>query len=191
MADNALSDEGITAVASALSGNNGYGASLVLLDLSQNQLGRQGAESLSLLMNHPHGCMLKTLKLSKCRAGDAGGARIFEALQDQVTVTDLDVSFNDLGSRTVAKALNNLLEDNSTLQRLGLGWNEFGSHACKHIRSSLSQNLSLLELDLRWNSVGAVGAMEIGAALRHNKVLQTLDLTHCNVAERGAMVRTN
>jgi hypothetical protein len=47
----------------------------------------------------------------------------------QLTVTDLDLSSNKLGGAGFGEALRCLLEENSVLRRLELGWNGAHQHA--------------------------------------------------------------
>jgi hypothetical protein len=185
LANNALTDDGLVPLARALA----TCSRLEYVDLSENRIRSDGCEALGrlLCMNDPPS-RINTLKIAKNNLGDGAGRVLCDALADQLTVTALDLSSNKLGGLRFGEALRCLLENNSVLQRLDLGWNGITSSIARKIVPALSDTLSLQYLGLQWNALGDVGGVALGYALRHNQTVQVLDVSHCNIGERGTMV---
>ena len=185
LANNALTDDGLVPLARALTACS----RLEYVDLSENRIRSDGCEALGRLLRvHDPPSRINTLKLAKNNLGDGAGTVLCDAIADQLTVTTLDLSSNNLGGLRFGEALRCLLENNSVLQRLELGWNGITSSIARKIVPALSDTLSLQYLGLQWNALGDVGGVALGYALRHNQTLQVLDVSHCNIGERGTMV---
>ena len=185
LGNNAITDEGLVPLARALQSCR----SLEYLDLSENRIRSDGCEALGRLVQAVDPpTQVKSIILAKNNLGDKAGKLLCDALADQLTMTELDLSSNKLGGAAFGEALRGILENNSVLERLELGWNGITSSIAKRIVPGLSTNPSLQYIGLQWNALGDEGGVALGYALRHNKALEVLDVSHCSIAERGAMV---
>jgi hypothetical protein len=76
-----------------------------------------------------------------------------------------------------AVILERLRNNDPSLTRLDLGWNQIGDAEAKDI--ALQDNTTLTTLDLGFNFIGDAGAIHISLALKNNTTLTSLDL-RCN-----------
>ena len=58
----------------------------------------------------------------------------------------------------------------------------------EHLARGLADNTSLRKLNLSWNAFGSEGTCALGVALRTNAALNNLDLSHNNIDEAAAVV---
>ena len=70
--------------------------------LGNNQAGMLTADALARALKPSSGGLkvLRVLNISHNRLGDAGGALVIEAIQDNVSLRTLDLGSNDLASKT-------------------------------------------------------------------------------------------
>ena len=124
----------------------------------------------------------------EARYAVSSSSLLMNALQTNRSVTDLNLSDNDIGSHhDCGAALNRLLSSNNALLSLNLSRNPLG-FSCKPAPSSssgpvcamasgLSQNTNLRELSLSDCCVQAKGVEALGVCLSVNTSLLTLDLS--------------
>lgn len=140
--------------------------------------------------------------------GDAGCLAAVPALDDNSSLTQLDLSCNMIrvdGVSAVAQALHatanssvalvnlsanfakdpgaaafgELLATSSTVTALDLHANQIGNTGAKALARGLAASTVLKTLDLRANDIGDAGAVELIAAARRSPCLTLLNL-HCN-----------
>lgn len=87
--------------------------------LGNNQAGMLTADALARALKPSSGGLkvLRVLNISHNRLGDAGGALVIEAIQDNVSLRTLDLGSNDLASKT-KHALCKTLKVNRTLEEI-------------------------------------------------------------------------
>ena len=180
------------------------------LNLSRNDIGDSGAESISraLVVNSS----LTNLDLSRNAISDSGAESISQALAANTSLTNLDLSWNFIfgsGAASLFKALavnsslNNLdlsrnciegsgaaslsqaLAATSSLNNLCLSWNGLCDSGAATLSLALSVNSSLTNLNLSWNGIGDFGASSLFRALAANSSLTYLDLSRNFIGDSG------
>lgn len=149
---------------------------MLLMTLVFPRIGYEGAELI--------GDGIKTstsilaLDLSFCNITDAGGEILINALTEQDTCKELNLSSNNLGPKTGA-ALELLLVSNKIIEALILSDNDFYfDNASVPIMRGLLTNETLMFLDLSWN---ALCGEEFGKILSKSikaSSLKIIDLSH-------------
>ena len=77
------------------------------------------------------------------------------------------------------------LEHNATITNLDLSWNNISDVGVEFLTRALTTNFVITQLDLFGNSIGAVGAEHIAGALA-TSAITTLDLGRNNIGDAGA-----
>jgi hypothetical protein len=164
-----LGDEGATAVAEALTCGGGR---LRHLSLEGCGIGRRGTFSISELVRHPVGSLLRVLELGRNDVGDDGAKLLADALVG-------GGKGGQVGCR------------HHMLVRLGLAEGGIGDVGALHLAAALMSNRSLIALSLRDNpritDVGAAGLLgviyddaSIYRIVQCNHILKSLDLRGCS-----------
>ena len=99
------------------------------------------------------------------------------ALEENSTLTSLDLSWNEIGDKG-ATSMAAALEKNSTLTSLDLSENEIGHIGAASLAAALQKNSTLTSMSLRGNDIGDEGVASLAAALEKNYALEVLD---CNL----------
>lgn len=147
LGDNAIGDEGIRAIADAVSRTR---APLTNLGLSNNAFGDVGACLLAAALEKSES--LEVLDLRGNKIGPAGAARLSEALQRAPRLRKLKLGQNavgDAGARDLAEALPRC----EGLEELALESNGITDIGCKSIVESLEAGCNLRTLLLRGNQL--------------------------------------
>ena len=140
------------------------------IDLSDIAIGNATAKWVAGALR---GTSLKTLGLRRCSLSPEAVRSLAEALHNNLSLTNLNLSGNDLcdvGAAHVA----GVLKTNATLQRLGLANCGIGPQAAGVIAEALVANVTLNTLDLGFNNIGdGVAFVE---ALKVNRSLLALSV---------------
>ncbi|XP_072893780.1 NACHT, LRR and PYD domains-containing protein 3-like isoform X2 [Hemitrygon akajei] len=211
LGDNKLGDSGVKLVSAALRnpeckiqklklyrvGLTGSGAkdlvsalsinpSLMELYLSDNKLGDSGVKLVSAALRNPE-CKIQKLGLEKVGLTDSGAEDLVSALSTNPSLTELNLSCNELGDsgvKLVSAALWNLECKIQKLELRDVGLTESGA---EDLASALSTNLSLTELYLSNNKLGNSGVKLVCAALRNSECkIQKLGLRGVGLTDSGA-----
>ncbi|KAL1922193.1 uncharacterized protein VTP21DRAFT_9732 [Calcarisporiella thermophila] len=127
---------------------------------------------------------LKLLKPEKFKASlrESSGELIAHVLQDNPTLTQLDLSYNKISTEGI-KAIALSLRENTTLSKLNLGYSEayyeITAEGGIAIAQALRENTTLTHLDLQCNEISDEGGIAIAQALQVNTTL-----THLNLQQR-------
>jgi Ran GTPase-activating protein (RanGAP) involved in mRNA processing and transport len=111
------------------------------------------------------------------RLEDGGTAVLAKLLATNTSVTDVDLSFNDIGPLGLA-ALSDGLQSNQSLGSLNLNNNNFGTDEGKCLAQFVLDNTTVSKLLLNGNKLRAKGAQAIAAALKKDTVLVELHLNN-------------
>jgi Ran GTPase-activating protein (RanGAP) involved in mRNA processing and transport len=192
--DNRLTDRGLGKFIDMLSNQT----RIVEVDLSENKLDSASSEALAAYLKTNH-CTLKTLRLSCADLDDGETALFMEALQENKSITHVDLSHNMIGgigeksafihsnSTSGGAAIAKAITSNSTLLHLDLSWNKLGPASAIHLGQALRLNNTLLYLNLAYNGIKNEGAEAIGSALLLNICLVQIDLSYNGIGSHGTI----
>lgn len=124
---------------------------------------------------------LLRVNLGGYKLGDEAAANLAASLRRNVSITDLDLSYNCLGGGAIAFAI----RDNRTIARLDLSGNYLGNGGAAAIAEGLRRNVSVRVLDLSRNQIGNDGARALADALLCNLTLVSLDLSTNEIGAEG------
>ncbi|KAL2086055.1 hypothetical protein ACEWY4_017114 [Coilia grayii] len=159
--------------------------SLTELDLSDNDLSDSGVQLLSKGLSSPH-CHLQTLRLAKCKLTKKSCEIVAAVLQSPNSLTELDLSDNDLGDSGVQRLSKVLSSPHCHLQTLRLAKCKFRQKSCEILAAVLQSPNSLLQLDLRYNDLRDSGVQLLSKGLSSPHChLQTLRLSGCAISDEG------
>ncbi|XP_072133339.1 NACHT, LRR and PYD domains-containing protein 3-like [Mobula birostris] len=143
-----LTDSGAEDLVSALSTN----PSLKGLYLSYNELGDSGVKLVSMALRNPE-CKIQKLWLHNVGLTDSGAESLVSALSTNPSLTELDLSDNELGD-SGAKLLSEALKNPEyKIQKLGLCNVGLTDSGAEDLVSTRSTNPSLTDLNLALNSL--------------------------------------
>ncbi|XP_064421335.1 NACHT, LRR and PYD domains-containing protein 3-like [Latimeria chalumnae] len=140
-------------------------SSLMELDLRQNKLGDSGVKHLSTGLRDPN-CKLQKLVLVQCDLTAGCCEDLSSVLSTNSSLTELDLSYNNLGDSGVKHLSTGLRDPKCELQKLELMRCDLTAGCCKDLSSILSTNSSLTELNLDGNyNLGDSGVKHLSAGL--------------------------
>ncbi|XP_072133528.1 uncharacterized protein [Mobula birostris] len=182
-----LSDVGLTAngakdLISTLSTNR----SLKELSLNDNKLGDSGVKLLSAALRDSE-CNIQKLWLRNVGLTDSGVEDLASALSTNPSLTELNLSANELGDSGVKLVSAALTNSKFCIQKLWLSDVGLTANGAKDLISTLSTNRSLKELSLNDNKLGDSGVKLLSAALRDSECnIQKLCLWNVGLTDSGA-----
>ncbi|XP_062397818.1 NACHT, LRR and PYD domains-containing protein 12-like isoform X2 [Sardina pilchardus] len=160
LADCGLTENGGDILAFALQSTK---SALTELDLSKNTLGDCEEKLLSQALN-PR-CKLKMLRLASCKLTEKSSENIAKTVSVILSLTELDLSHNDLNIIGVYHLKRALCSDNCKLQILRLSGCKLTEESCKVLASAALCWVSLEELDLSHNQIDTAGILLLHYAL--------------------------
>ncbi|XP_055266532.1 NACHT, LRR and PYD domains-containing protein 7 [Moschus berezovskii] len=154
--------------------------SLKCLDLTASEFLDEGVKLLCLTLRHPK-CVLQKLSLENCQLTEACCKELSSALIVNQRLTHLCLAKNDLGDGGVKILCEGLSYPECQLQILVLRHCNINRHGCKYISKLLQGDSSLTSLDLGFNPI-ATGLCFLYEALKKpNCNLKCLRLWGCAV----------
>ena len=158
--------------------------SLTKLDLKRKDVGDEGGMVVAGLI--PVMGALTKMSLADNNLGEEGTKAICEALEQNKTLKELDISEGTAGAKHVA----NMLCVNVALTKLSLAQNKLEEAGTKSICKALEQNTTLKELDISGdhcgsNTGGSAGAKHVAKMVRVNGALTKLSLAQNKLEEVG------
>ncbi|MGC6403933.1 MAG: hypothetical protein ACON5A_01640 [Candidatus Comchoanobacterales bacterium] len=145
------------------------------LYLDANKLGEEWAKMLAERFNQPNQWQLDELILANNNI-KKGAVALANALEDNTTLNTLGLTGNAIQDDG-AKALAELLKSNYTLSQLVLNNNEISDTGVGYLANALTSNKGLKILSLVWNNkISSNGIEKLAVALQHNDSLEELNL---------------
>lgn len=161
--------------------------SLTSLQLSDNEIGPDGAEFLEELLQDNES--LVQLDLSHNSLRGTSMAALAKGLQRNFTLTSLSVAYCEIdaaGAADLAKCFTELLEGRLSLcclKELDLTGNLVACAGAQYLAEALKVNQSLENLVLVDNGIGEEGAELLAQGVKYNVALRTLNLSRNNFFE--------
>ena len=197
LADNRLTQKSLVEIVNRLieMGKEGK-TSLENLNLSDNNLGIKGANSIHRMLITQPPINLITLQLSRVGLTDRQVEELVHGLIEvgngigAHSLQVIDVSHNKISSRggVAFGQLLGLEDSKCQITELDLSWNVLSGKGAVKLGQALAGEDTLQKLNLAYNSFGKSGALSLGKALETNDTLSYLDLTSNNVGGPAAMV---
>jgi Ran GTPase-activating protein (RanGAP) involved in mRNA processing and transport len=138
---------------------------------------------------------LKSLDLQKNLLQSPGIKIIGEALQNNYTLTSINLLFSRIGDNpdnphnnydtTGAEAIAAVLKNNHTLTSINLACNMLYEDSAYVLADALTKNSTLVSFDLSQNKINDLGATAISTALIKHNSLTSLKLFSCSIWETG------
>ncbi|KAM7395453.1 hypothetical protein PAMA_006960 [Pampus argenteus] len=147
--------------------------SIVLQNLSNNQLGLDGADIISKMLLDNY--YIKSIKLSGNDFDDSAAKYFADALKGDYVIKELDLSHNRFCDAGGAQ-LGQMLATNVGIEVLNLSWNHLRMSGAVALCAGLKVNSTLKQLQLSWNGFSRAESESLGQALRENSTLVVLDL---------------
>ncbi|XP_072133414.1 uncharacterized protein [Mobula birostris] len=177
-----LTDSGAQDLVSALRTN----PSLKELSLNDNKLEDSGVKLVSAALRISE-CKIQKLWLRNVGLTDSGVEDLASALSTNPSLTELNLSANELGDSGVKLVSAALTNSKFCIQKLWLSDVGLTANGAKDLISTLSTNRSLKELSLNDNKLGDSGVKLLSAALRDSECnIQKLCLWNVGLTDSGA-----
>ncbi|XP_059814770.1 NACHT, LRR and PYD domains-containing protein 12-like [Hypanus sabinus] len=156
------------------------------LTLCYNKLEDSGVKLVSESLRNPQ-CKIQKLWLWEVGLTDSGAEDLASALSTNPSLTELDLSHNQLGYSGVKLVSAALRNPECKIQILRLWEVGLTDSGAEDLASALSTNPSLTELDLSHNQLGYSGVKLVSAALRNPECkIQILRLWSVGLTDSGA-----
>ncbi|XP_072354325.1 NACHT, LRR and PYD domains-containing protein 3-like isoform X2 [Scyliorhinus torazame] len=156
------------------------------LKLGYNHLGDSGVKLLSAALRKSD-CKIQTLDLNENDLTDSCAEDLASALSANQSLTDLELSNNNLGDSGVKILTAALRSSECKVQKLSLSDNTLTDSCAKDLSSALNANWILKDLDLGWNKLGDSGVKFLSEALRNPDCkIRKLHLYENGITDSGA-----
>ncbi|XP_064410532.1 NACHT, LRR and PYD domains-containing protein 3-like [Latimeria chalumnae] len=138
-----------------------------LKDVTLSFQSLQETDSRVLRKHLQYSFQLQTLELPGCHLGDEGIKSLVPVLSSSISnLTQLDLSMSNLGDLGIHWIVNTLTTQKCKLQNLGLINTQLTSKCCLDLQSILDLNTDLRWLNLGWNALADTGVKDLCSALQ-------------------------
>lgn len=161
------------------------------IDLSDNEIGKEGVEKLSEYLKDKHNCHLTVLSLENCKLGRENTLLLADGIAENKTLTFLNLANNQIEEDSVT-SIGVAVSCNPFLQTLDLSYNQIRGYGAASFARSLQINDSLTSLNLAHNgfsnSVNQVAIQSLSSSLAINKTLVHLDISYNTLKPQDILV---
>jgi Ran GTPase-activating protein (RanGAP) involved in mRNA processing and transport len=181
LARNGITNFGIDFLREALCENPN--SALMELDISQNQIGQQGCENLSLYLGH-RACDLMKLNISECGIQGRGAMHIINGLKLCQTLHEIKAYKSNFGAILVRRSINQGLS--MFLKFIYLDSCNLGSVGASGVVDAVVRNKNIRKISLRNNDIDDDAARNFGDVLQRLSIeLVFLDLSNNCITDIG------
>ena len=160
-----------------LSRSLGSNLQITELDLSDVLLGGLTCIEFSALAEViKHNSTITQLDLSFSDLGFADCTPLAEAIKHNSSITELDLTCNELGTGDFT-ALAEAIKRNSTITQLDLSENELGTSDFTALAEAIKHNSTIRQLNLSANELGTGDCTALAEAIEHNSTITQLNLS--------------
>jgi len=153
LSDNKIDDSGIVALSEALSSK----VHLAHLNLSGNNYGKGGAEALLKAFGSGEHAALTQLQLARNQLGDEGASTVSQLISTNHTVNNVNLSGNKISDNGSIALANSLASNESEVTSIDLSNNNIGEKGALALSNAFDSNKSLIELNLSNNNFKSGG----------------------------------
>ena len=123
-----------------------------------------------------HNSTITQLNLSYNELGTGDCTALAEAIKHNSTIIQLDLSSTEL-SICDCTALGEAIKHNSTITQLNLSYNELGTGDCTALAEAIKHNSTITQLNLSYNQLGIGDCTALAEVIKHNSTIAELDLS--------------
>lgn len=158
------------------------------LNLSGNKIGDKSCEIFGKMLSGKleKSSLLTRLDLSLCEISSVGAMSIFESLQNNASIVELNFDGNDIGKQ-IGRHIGRCIHINGTLKLLSLNNCNLKDENIVKICEGLSLNTALQKVSLCKNNISNLGAFYVAEMLTRNEKLLFLDLSHNLIKNKGGV----
>ena len=154
---------------------------LLLLDLSNNGLTEENLKELLEYLKQNK--TIKILYLNKNNISSSSGYYLADCLKKNTTIEILHLSQNKLVGTGLDSFLTILGNDNTTVKELDISYNDLTLEDFKILGNYLNLNPPLKSLDISGNNLIPQAANHIGLTFKKNKTLEEIKLNDCKISD--------
>uniref|UniRef100_UPI00398E4FF3 NACHT, LRR and PYD domains-containing protein 3-like n=1 Tax=Pristiophorus japonicus TaxID=55135 RepID=UPI00398E4FF3 len=171
LAKNSLTQKCCTDLISSLSDNH----ILTELDLSSNNLHNEGITTMCEILKGPN-CKIQSLKVANTKLTSDCCGTLASVFNTNQTLTELDLSMNELGDNGVKTLLSSFKDSHCKLQNLGLSKTGLTDACSKDLESTFATFETLIHLDLSHNKFTDKSTENFYDLISHCASLRTIRL---------------
>ncbi|XP_078067149.1 protein NLRC5 isoform X2 [Mustelus asterias] len=154
------------------------------INLSQNELGEEGASELGRIL--PGLKQLKKINLSRIptAVGLTGTSMLAKGLRTCTRLEEINLDslmLKDGGAQLLAEGIPRM----TCLKKLNLRCNSIGCKGAAYLANGLKHSTAIVEIDLNGNCIEDAGALNLADVLPNMKSLKILNLTQNNITAAG------
>jgi len=105
-------------------------------------------------------------------------SQLADVLEMNSSINRLSLADNDLGTRDIT-CLTDVLKGHASISTLGLHYNCLDNYAIRLLRDALKENISITELNVSVNKLSIQGRNALLSLTKHNQSLEQIDI-HSN-----------
>ncbi|XP_048397564.1 NACHT, LRR and PYD domains-containing protein 3-like [Stegostoma tigrinum] len=171
LAKNSFTENGCAELIKSLKGNQ----ILTELDLGSNNVQNEGMAALCDILTEK-GCKIQSLKVANAKLTSDCCARLASVFNTNQTLTELDVSMNELGNDGVTMLLSSLKDSRCKLQKLGLSKTNLTDAWSIDLKATFATLQELVELDLSHNKFTDKSVQRFSEFILHCVKIKTVRL---------------